>query len=1084
MTVYGEVFVNGRYCGNHYGGLIPFEIDVTQAVVPGRENHLLLLIESNLKTARGTRKNGHGTVFGNLYPITDQHVHSMHLSGDVQLVAEPALRVTDVYVRTSLTERAITVQATVINDTPRAQDVTLTQTVTRDGSAVLNLPAATVNLRPGGQQTVTVKAKWDHPQLWGLGGDYGDPGNVYVLKSEAAAATAKSEAFTPFAFRELTLGQREFYLNGKKMPIQGDSIMSGERSAAKNNRWIQAHGNAFRKTAYINTVRLHRFPFTDCMVDPYNWSGILVEGEGPWWQLYAPPDITGENCYDDPVWLANCETYYRTILKAHRNQPSLLIWSLENESLGYEAAAPILKFRQWSEETAPHLLVTDHSHASAWDKRIPVAIFHDYDLGAERVKEWTTVSAAAPKPGILGEYMNTDVGRAMGSPDTGQAKAAERIMSKWLERSITSYFKAGCTGVMPFNFTLDNGALFCMGSPSTMGPWADLIQAKLKATGGKSYDIAVPIAWPSISGAGGMRTGKMAPCGFSADQVNFFDPTRPVATPTAVVQAYRNAFSPMPQPAIMRPPELLVQVVKNGTPVAGVNVFAVSKSSAPTGVKGDAAGKSWLLLGEPGTYDVYFTLDGKTHHHNVSLKKSFLGKAGWDYLPQLKWDIGTGQITFVPGTDGRGGPTQTSAAALLPAVKPQPAAKDYSQLAPVSPDGFIRRWLVYGPFPNYGGRTCKDNRNFNRDWLAKSGGESAILPAPGGGETVEFKKDEQSYWDDGTIDIAWTVYGSDKDVVSLAEAFVHPEFPGLDGALQYLFGYAACYVESDRDQNVTLTIGSDDGYKIWVNHQLVAAKRVYRGCTPDNEKYPVTLKKGWNLVLLKIEQDIGGYEFALRFLDGTGKPLVPALRTAPPAATAPALAVNQWLKDWLVCGPFPNGGGRPKCAGFATDFLAARGGETGVTPMVGNSFQVAFPEDSQAYWEKGTLTVAWKPWRSPGDTLDLGTALLLPGVPGLDAAPVQYVAGYAWTEFTVAQARTLELQAVTYNGIQIWLNGKRLVGDHQHTFNRDPASQVLAPTHERDLRTQVNLPAGVNRLLVKAETDYGPLGFRLRFLPP
>lgn len=1084
LMVYGDIFINGRFCGRHGGGLIPFEIDVTDYLVPGQVNHLLALVESNRKTARGTKLGGHNTLFGNLYPIFDQHVYTLQIGGDVQLIAKPALRIEDVYVRTSLTEHRVTVQATLVNDTKNVLNATLTQTVTREGSPVLALPVETVRLRPSEHQTVTIQASWEHPLLWGIGGDYGDPGNSYVLKSTVAAAPLQSETFTPFAFRELTLGKRDFFLNGKKMPIQGDSVMGSERNVSKMNRWTQAHANPFRKEAYINTVRLHRFAFTDAMVEPYNWSGILVEGEGPWWQIFAPPDITGETCYDDPVWLANCEEYYRTILKAHRNQPSMLLWSLENESLSAETAAPILKFRQWSEETAPHLLITNHSHAAAWDKRIPVADFHDYDLGSERLKEWTAVSAADPKPVILGEFMNGDLGRTMGSPDAGQAKAAERIMGKWLERTVKSYFKAGCAGVMPFTFTLDNGALFCMGSPSTMGPWGDLIQAKLNATGGKSYGITVPIAWPSVSGAGGMRAEKMAPCSFSADQVNFFDPTRPVATPTSVIQAYRRAFSPMPQPAIMRPPELLVQVLKNGTPVAGVNVFAVSKTSAPAGVKGDAAGKSWLLLNAPGVYTIYFTLDGKTYRRDVNLEKTFLDKAGWDYLPQLKWDVGAGQVEFIPGTDGRGVSARTAVAAPTPAAKPQTGVKDYSRLAPVSPDGFIRRWLVYGPFPNYGGRNGKDEANFNHDWLAQSGGEAVISPAPGGGEKVAFKKDEQSYWDDGSIDVAWKVYGSDQNVVNLAEAFVHPEFPGLDGALQYLFGYAACYVESDQDQSATLTIGSDDGYKIWLNHQLVAAKRVYRGCTLDNEKYPVALKKGWNLLLLKIEQDVGGYEFALRFLDGNGKPLRPALRTAPPTEQVPALAVNQWLKNWLVCGPFPNGGGRPRCAGFTTDFLAARGGETGVTPTVGDTFQAVFPEDDQAYWEKGTITVAWKALSSPTDTVDLGTALLLPGVPGLDAAPVQYVAGYVWTEFTVDQARTLDVQAFTYNGIQIWLNGKRLVGDHQHTYNRDPASQVLAPTHERDIRAKASLNAGVNRLLVKVETDYGPLGFRLRFLTP
>lgn len=55
-----------------------------------------------------------------------------------------------------------------------------------------------------------------------------------------------------------------------------------------------------------------------------------------------------------------------------------------------------------------------------------------------------------------------------------------------------------------------------------------------------------------------------------------------------------------------------------------------------------------------------------------------------------------------------------------------------------------------------------------------------------------------------------------KDVVYLFGAFLI-DHPGLDGIIQYIFGYAVCYVKSDSDRNAVLTIGSDDGYNIFFN---------------------------------------------------------------------------------------------------------------------------------------------------------------------------------------------------------------------------------------------------------------------------
>ncbi len=87
--------------------------------------------------------------------------------------------------------------------------------------------------------------------------------------------------------------------------------------------------------------------------------------------------------------------------------------------------------------------------------------------------------------------------------------------------------------------------------------------------------------------------------------------------------------------------------------------------------------------------------------------------------------------------------------------------------------------------------------------------------------------------------------------------------------------------------------------------------------------------------------------------------------------------------------------------GFNMDFLKNNGGEGVVEPVAGETLVANFPKDEHAYWDEGTIPVQWTRVESKTDDLNLGDNFVRADVPGLDVAPVQYVTGYAWTEFTM-----------------------------------------------------------------------------------
>jgi hypothetical protein len=184
-----------------------------------------------------------------------------------------------------------------------------------------------------------------------------------------------------------------------------------------------------------------------------------------------------------------------------------------------------------------------------------------------------------------------------------------------------------------------------------------------------------------------------------------------------------------------------------------------------------------------------------------------------------------------------------------PTLGPFNLAKNWAE-----EQGFVANWLVCGTFPNPGDRP--DNTGFGTDYLKNYGGEMAFAPANGmeikapDGKALKF----QPYHTTGT------------DII-----FGDVNFLGIESSQEKILVYCACWLDSDADKEVEVRVGSDDGYKLWINHQLISEQHVYRAMEMDQETHKVKLNKGKNLLLIKVDQDTGEYQFMLRVVGADGK---------------------------------------------------------------------------------------------------------------------------------------------------------------------------------------------------------------------
>ncbi len=134
----------------------------------------------------------------------------------------------------------------------------------------------------------------------------------------------------------------------------------------------------------------------------------------------------------------------------------------------------------------------------------------------------------------------------------------------------------------------------------------------------------------------------------------------------------------------------------------------------------------------------------------------------------------------------------------------------------------------------------------------------------------------------------------------------HPEWD--DGKPHDLTGensatYLYRIIRSDHATSLTLSLGSDDAIKVWLNGVQVVADKVTRAVAPDQERPTVQLRPGENVLLMKIVNGGGPTGFYFKAAEAGIPPNILAiLKTPAPQRTE---ADAQKVQDYYVANYSP-----------------------------------------------------------------------------------------------------------------------------------------------------------------------------------
>jgi len=167
----------------------------------------------------------------------------------------------------------------------------------------------------------------------------------------------------------------------------------------------------------------------------------------------------------------------------------------------------------------------------------------------------------------------------------------------------------------------------------------------------------------------------------------------------------------------------------------------------------------------------------------------------------------------------------------------------------VNDEGFVQRWLVLAPIP------LKENED-GASGIAREQikGEAMLKPKAGDKVKVDGK------------DLVWKAHTCPDHLLDFNAI--------LNGQTEDSVAYAVTYITAPNDlKDIKMKTGSDDQCMVYLNGKEVLKVAEARATDKDQDTTTVSLRKGINVMVVKVVNEKIDWSFCVRFTDQNDKPL-------------------------------------------------------------------------------------------------------------------------------------------------------------------------------------------------------------------
>jgi beta-glucuronidase len=287
-----NVYLNGRYLGEHVGGFTPFSFDVTDKLVKGK-NFVVVRVNNTRHAEDVPTVNFDWWNYGGI-------------TRDVMLVDVPTVFVDDYSLRLAKGAYDKLEGSVTLNEAKAGETVTfslpelkLTTTVTTDadGKASFTLPVKKL-------------------KLWSP-----ETPTLYDLKVTHNGETLNDR----LGFRQIETAGKEIRLNGQKVFLKGISIHE-EAPFRQGRAYTREEASVllgWAKEMGCNFVRLAHYPHNEHMVRVAEEMGLMVWSEIPvYWTI----------AWTNPATYTNAANQLTDMIDRDHNRCAIVIWSIANET--------------------------------------------------------------------------------------------------------------------------------------------------------------------------------------------------------------------------------------------------------------------------------------------------------------------------------------------------------------------------------------------------------------------------------------------------------------------------------------------------------------------------------------------------------------------------------------------------------------------------------------------------------------------------------------------------------------------------------------------------------------------------------
>lgn len=320
-----QVFFNGKLVGSHEGGMTPFELNLTSYAKPGKKNELILAVQSeSLADSLGSLTQYAAHQLGGItrkmeiFAVPSTHLEVLHVLTDLDENYKDALLHLEVIINRPTKAVSNDLKLAIILKDPRNPTNTVKKIVSVPPQSQLSGSPFSMSM------PVNQPKLWDpeHPNLYEAFVSLEEEGQVLELVRQK------------IGFRELTVAGNQVFMNGRPIKLRGvnrHEVHPTKGRSLGKEEW-ETDVRLF-KEANVNYIRTSHYPPAEEFITLCDSIGLFVECESPicWvghganskWQSADPHDFRFYKLISQQV---------RETVAHYRNHPSIIIWSMANES--------------------------------------------------------------------------------------------------------------------------------------------------------------------------------------------------------------------------------------------------------------------------------------------------------------------------------------------------------------------------------------------------------------------------------------------------------------------------------------------------------------------------------------------------------------------------------------------------------------------------------------------------------------------------------------------------------------------------------------------------------------------------------